>query len=547
MDIIRFFISESPVAWRRVLMVAGLAGLCNAAIIGFINRGAALAANMTGLSGLRIVFMFGLCLAGLYAGKRFALIRCTLIVEHMLKDRLVRVTDGIRHSQLEIIEKLSKGELYTKIAQDINLISQSALVMVAAAQQSIVLVFCLLYVGYLSRPAFFTTLAAIGVGLLVYSQHSEIFQKALRLLVAKDAEVVDTLGHAIDGFKEVRMNHRKSDALLASLDRLAGEARDLRIRAQIMFCTDMMFSDTFFYSLLAIIVFLLPRFFPTSGPVVLMVTASVLFVIGPMAMIVQATPVFERAKSALASLQELEARLAEAARGTPAPATGDGPDFTGFGSLSLREASYTYGIRDRNGGFSVGPVDLRVERGETVFIVGGNGCGKTTLLKLLTGLYVPQAGGLYVDDLLLHYGNIDAYRDLFSTVFADFHLFDQLYGLEGVDDAAVAAVLSDLGLTGKTDFRDGRFTDLNLSTGQRKRLALAVCLLENRAIMVFDEWAADQDYHFRQRFYEVVLTDLKARGKTVIAVTHDDRFWGQADRVIKMEYGGIIDEVRSDA
>jgi putative ATP-binding cassette transporter len=137
------------------------------------------------------------------------------------------------------------------------------------------------------------------------------------------------------------------------------------------------------------------------------------------------------------------------------------------------------------------------------------------------------------------------YRELFGTVFGDFHLFDRLYGMEDVDEARVKALLEEMGLSEKTRFEKGRFTDLNLSTGQRKRLALAVALLEDKEILVFDEWAADQDPHFRQYFYHVVLKRLKAEGKTILAVTHDDRYWPVADRVIKMDYGVIVDDCRN--
>jgi len=193
----------------------------------------------------------------------------------------------------------------------------------------------------------------------------------------------------------------------------------------------------------------------------------------------------------------------------------------------------------------VGPLSTRIRRGETIFIVGGNGCGKTTALKLLTGLYYPGSGTIRVDRELLTRGNVQNYRELFSTVFAQFHLFDRLYGLEKADPEQVKALLVEMELAGKTRFEGGRFTDLSLSTGQRKRLALVVALLEDKEILVFDEWAADQDPHFRKYFYEVVLKRLKEQGKTVLAVTHDERFWKLADRIVKMEYGSIVEDAKT--
>ena len=89
-------------------------------------------------------------------------------------------------------------------------------------------------------------------------------------------------------------------------------------------------------------------------------------------------------------------------------------------------------------------------------------------------------------------------------------------------------------------YADGRFSTLDLSTGQRKRLAMVAALLDDKPIYIFDEWAADQDPGFRRYFYEGLLGELKARGKTVLAVTHDDRYFGVADRVVKRGEGGVV-------
>jgi putative ATP-binding cassette transporter len=182
-----------------------------------------------------------------------------------------------------------------------------------------------------------------------------------------------------------------------------------------------------------------------------------------------------------------------------------------------------------------------IPRGELLFIVGGNGSGKSTFMKLLTGLYQSEAGLVMVDGRLIQKENIFYYRDLFSVIFSDFHLFDRLYGSEEVDAEKVKELIQGMKLEEKVQFKDGRFSTLNLSTGQRKRLALIASLVEDKEIYIFDEWAAEQDHHFRAYFYEVILPDLKKAGKTIIAVTHDDRYWGKADRVIKFEYGKLAD------
>ena len=183
--------------------------------------------------------------------------------------------------------------------------------------------------------------------------------------------------------------------------------------------------------------------------------------------------------------------------------------------------------------------ELIVQPGELVFIKGGNGSGKSTLVKLLTGLYKPLAGEVLLGETRVTDANVQHYRELFSIIFSDFHLFDRLYGME-VDEARVSSLLEEMQLADKTEFADGRFVNLNLSTGQRKRLALLIALLEDRPYCVFDEVAAEQDPAFREYFYEVILQNLKKQGKTIIAVTHDERFHHTADRVLTMEYGRFV-------
>jgi putative ATP-binding cassette transporter len=174
-----------------------------------------------------------------------------------------------------------------------------------------------------------------------------------------------------------------------------------------------------------------------------------------------------------------------------------------------------------------------------VFIVGGNGAGKSTLLKLLTGLYHPEQGALLLDGRVLAAEDYPAYRSLFTSVFTDFHLFDRLYGLDDLDPATVNHWLRVLEMDHKTRYADGGFTNLDLSTGQKKRLAFIAAVLKNRPICVFDELAADQDPAFRQRFYEEILPGLKAQGRTLVCVSHDDRYFHVADRVLTMRDGRL--------
>lgn len=535
-DVIRVLYNESPKEWKRVLSIAALAGLANAGVLWTINHGAAIASADSSMTNLRLLLLFLICLITFFIGKRFALVQASVLVEHVVRDRLMRIFDRVRSSELLTIENLGRGELYTKITQNTALISQSGFILVNAAQQAFVLFFCICYIAYLSMPAFLATLGAIGIGTLIYMRHTQSMDGLLKRLAEKEAELLDTLAHIVDGFKEIRLNRQKSDAVFRKFTGVSDTVCGLKIDTQVSFCIDIMFADIFFYTLLAVVVFVLPRMAPTYASVVLMITAAILFIIGPLQMVVQAAPVFERARSALMRITELEDKLDENMR----PGSDAAPaDFSAFTTVELASVAFQYPEEDGSAGFRLGPISLTLRRGEIVFLVGGNGSGKTTLLKMLSGLYSPTGGAIRIDGVEVKEGQAQSYRELYGTIFNQFHLFDRLYGLEGVEPERVLAAIDEMELSSVTSFESGRLTHLNLSTGQRKRLALAITLLEDKDIFIFDEWAADQDPHFRKHFYEVLLGRLREAGKTVIAATHDDRYWGLADRVVHLEYGKI--------
>jgi putative ATP-binding cassette transporter len=214
--------------------------------------------------------------------------------------------------------------------------------------------------------------------------------------------------------------------------------------------------------------------------------------------------------------------------------------------LDLAAATFAYPSDVDGQAFELGPLDLTFQRGEIVFIVGGNGSGKTTFVKLLTGLYECQAGEIRLDGAAITPDRREWYGEHFSAVFSDFYLFDSLLGLDRADlDARARRLLVELELDAKLRIVEGALSTTALSQGQRKRLALLTAFLEDRPIYVFDEWAADQDPHYREIFYKRLLPELKAKGKTVFAISHDDRYYHLGDRVVKLEYGKIAEDRRA--
>ena len=195
--------------------------------------------------------------------------------------------------------------------------------------------------------------------------------------------------------------------------------------------------------------------------------------------------------------------------------------------------------------FKIGPIDFSLRAGELVFITGGNGSGKSTFLRVLSGLYPPDSGEVLLDGRPITNATRDEYRGLMSAIFFDYHLFQRLYGLPDADPGDIDRLLAQFRLTDKTALTNGEFRTLDLSGGQRRRLALIVSMLEKRPIMILDEWTAEQDPEFRRKFYDELLPEMMRAGATIVVITHDDRYLDELHlpaRRIRMDEGRIVEE-----
>jgi putative ATP-binding cassette transporter len=376
-----------------------------------------------------------------------------------------------------------------------------------------------------------------GVG--VYLKDRKSYEDGLQQASVCEDELFTALNGLLKGFKELRINNLKSNDVFEEFGSTCARVRDVRCRVMYQFANNVVFVESFFQMLVGGMVFVLPVLSPSFGGSVVKIVAAVLFMIGPLTNVVMMIPVISQVEVTVKNIQRLEARLDEAVARSAAEGLEAPGDLSGFGEIRLDDVMFSYRAVDGTEAFRMGPLSATVRRGEILFLVGGNGSGKTTFMKLFTALYHPEQGSIRVDGAAVTRNNVQSYRELFSTIFTDFHLFDKLYGLRDADPARVDELLRVMEISSKTSYRDGRFSTIQLSTGQRKRLALVVSCLEDKPVYVFDEVAADQDPHFRTYFYEVMLPNLKQAGKTVVAVSHDDRFFHVADRVVRMEYGRL--------
>ncbi|MGB7249255.1 MAG: cyclic peptide export ABC transporter, partial [Phormidesmis sp.] len=291
------------------------------------------------------------------------------------------------------------------------------------------------------------------------------------------------------------------------------------------------------------ILFALPRWIGISPETRFGYVLAFTYILGPMESIVGKLPVLGRASIALNKIKTLGLNLSPASLQTsslpPAEISASLPPAA-WHRLTLKDAVHTYRTDQGDHEFTLGPVNLTVHPGELIFIIGGNGSGKSTLAKLLTGLYQPQSGSIWLDDQRISTANQEWYRQHFSVVFSDFYLFDRLLGFDSsADDIRARAYLKKLQLEHKVSIEQGQFSTTALSQGQRKRLTLLTAYLENRPLYLFDEWAADQDPTFKEIFYTQFLPELQSQGKTIFVISHDDRYFHLADRLLKLDYGSV--------
>ncbi len=545
MNLLRFIRTADPSELRAMLLLTVIAGCANGLLVVMINTVAGYVAEGK-RAGLEVWVIFGLAFAVYYICNRLALVRSTRIIETLLQRLRLDIVDRLRSSELPDIERLGRGRLYHVVAQESNHLSIAFPMMVDSFQQFVLLSVSMVYLLYLSPPAFSVFSFGLFLCAIFYLLINERYAETLKELGDQQAQMLDAVSDVVDGAKEMRLNAARTFAIQNEFAEKSFTTETILVRAGEYWATLLMIGSVTAYFILGVVAFGFPGTMTRSPMAIFELIPVLLFCIGPPARIIGYAPTYIRARVGLNAILEIQEQLSHTGSVSTGEARELAKPYKDFRTIEYNALRFSYPAQGE-AGFSVGPVSLTVSRGETLFIVGGNGSGKSTTLRLITGLYRAKSGKITVDGKPVRKDQVPGLRELFSAVFADFHLFDRLYGLEGIDPARVDALLEEFGLADKVRYENGAFTERHLSTGQSKRLALIGALLEDREIYIFDEWSAEQDVEYRRYFYTKVLAQLKAAGKTVIAVTHDERFFHHADRVIKLEMGKIAWERRFTA
>jgi len=542
--ILAFLQRETHALDRKLMVLTAASGIANAMNLAVIN--AAVEALQKGGPSWQHLVWFCLSIALFVYSLRYILYESTRISEAAICSVRLRLADKIRRSDLLALESIGEAGIHARISRDTAAIGQAARPLFAAAQGAVMIVFTMVYIAAVSWAAMLLCLILIAGGAGKYLRDRKAYDQGLNDASKQEDELFDSLNGLLKGFKELRINRLKSDDVFQEFQTTAVRVREVRTRVNVLFSNNIIFVEMFFVLLLGAVAFVLPVLSTSFSGSATKIVAAILFFFGPLGNVVSMIPVLSQVNVTVENLQRLEATLDQALAKSAEHEASPLVDLSSFHAIRFEGTCFTYRDPGGSAAFQAGPIDSEVRRGEILFLVGGNGSGKTTLLKLFTALYRPTQGCIRLDGSEIVAANVQSYRNLFSAIFSDFHLFDKLYGLRDAAPERVDELLRQMGISEKTALRDGRFSSILLSTGQRKRLALVVSYLEDKPVYVFDEVAADQDPRFRGYFYETLLPELKSAGKTVVVVTHDDRYFHVADRVLQMDYGKLSDLPRGE-
>jgi putative ATP-binding cassette transporter len=540
MQIIWFLLRASWQSMTIAIITGLISGIGSAALIAIINT----AVNSGNPASWLWPFL-GIAGTALFTGivSQFVLID---LAQNSIYNLRLDLSRRILAAPFQQLEELGASKLLATLTEDVAVLSNTVSIIPFFCIDIAIIASCLTYLAFLSGPVFIVTIVLIAVSIAIIQMMIIHANKLFYGAREENDRLLQIFRSITDGIKELKLHwQRRQDFVDIELSDSAGISRDRNVKGLRIFAVAASIGQLIFSLVMGILIFGMPQLLQLNIATLSGYVLTLTYLMTPFQNILQRLPSLLRANVAIHKLENMGLALAQSAEISQTPAA-TLPQVT---TLELDNINHTY--RGDEQSFHLGSVDLKFTSGQLVFIVGGNGSGKSTLAKLLAGLYIPELGEIKLNGQSITDENREWYRQHFAVVFADFFLFEKLLGL-GQDttklDTEAQRYLQLLQIEHKVQVKDGVLSTTNLSQGQRKRLALLTAYLEDRPIYLFDEWAADQDPLFRDIFYQQLLPQLKERGKLIFAISHDDRYFAVADRLIKLDYGQVeYDKIQSSS
>lgn len=530
--IIHLFPKENEKSLFSLILLSIISGLGNAFIIFMVNETLSRGGGFQGE--LFVYFLLGIVIYLL--GQKLVRTKLIIIANNVVYEKRMEMIHKILGTSYQKMDDIEYGKIQAALNNDTEQVSEFSHIIITGATSLVTLLACFVYMGIISITGLIVTFTVI---VLAAGLHFLIGRKA-NILWEETRDIQNVFFKFINdltrGFKELTLHKGKNRDFNKDMSDSCLTYRDKRTRGDLKYVNANVIGELLFTFVIGVVAFIFPILFKNIKVELLRSYVFVLlYMTGPVHGILSSIPDIFKVRISWKRINTLIETLDHSEKHSikPDDLAKNNKDL----HIELKDIEFHYKQND-DSTFKVGPVNLSFKPGEITFITGGNGSGKSTLAKLITGLYSPDKGEIYINNQKV---NSKELGQKYSTVFSDFHLFEKLYGIDhSRKKDAIKKHLSILQLTDKVSVNDGILSTLKLSTGQRKRLALLVSYLEDREVYLFDEWAADQDPEFRKFFYNDLLPELKKRGKCVIAITHDDRYFGLADNIVKMELGKII-------
>ncbi len=529
------------VSWRIALLAGLIGAVSGAASAGLVALTSYVLGSANPSATILIGLFTALCVVILVTRLASQVLLCGLTVNSTSQLRL-GLCRRIVESPLRHLEEIGDHRMLASLTNDVAVISQAMNGVPTLGINIVVLICGAVYLGTLSMSLMIGAAFFCLLSMAAYWYSSEWADRYVERARESQDVLFKHIRELIEGIKELKTHHARREAFFDHVIEAEGVFRHRQFLGDSLYDTAVTCGRMMFFVAIGLLLFLWPRLAGVKPETLGAYTLTIFYLMSPLEQIMGWLPTMAWASTSVSKIEKLGLMLDEQETESTAMTP-----IRGWEQIELAGITHTYRRESQPHDFVLGPVNLTLYPGEIIFVVGGNGSGKTTLAKLLAGLYVPHAGEIRLDGQPIDADNRESYRQLFSVIFDGAVVFDNLWGLEGDDlDRRAGEYLRLLELDHKVTVTNGSFSTTSLSRGQRKRLALVTAYLENRPIYVFDEWAADQDPTFRRVFYLNLLPELKRRGKTVVAITHDDRYFSGADRIVKLEVGKVVEMSRHD-
>lgn len=446
------------------------------------------------------------------------------------------VVDKIFKIPFRKYEKVKSGKVYTILNDDINeifFLSQSIIQIYTSLITTLIV---LVYLVTLNITSSLMLLAVTGLIMGIVVLMSKPLKRVGNKSRLKRESFTNLISGLLNGFKELVLHKVKRDGFQMDIEQSSRDSFKARQSHINLTIDSALFSELSFTIAVGVSCLLFPLLFDFDKELITAYVIAVLFLLGPVGTLINEFP---KVINAQMSWKRIKDFLSKADTEIISDEyEEEGLVLSKIKQIKVDKVCFTYQdeTKQQNIKYGIGPIDFVANQGELVFIVGGNGSGKTTFLKLLIGLYKPSSGQIQINGETVSPKVLSEY---FSVIYSDFYLFKKLYDIQEHRLGQVHEWLKVLQLSDKVKIENGAFSTIDLSKGQRKRLAILKSYLEDRPVYFFDEVAADLDPGFRDFFYNKLLIKMREEGKILIIISHDDKYFDLADNIYKMDMGRI--------